>query len=147
MLNVASDLKELGYNQELLGLDDVTIGLDGKTVLDRFLETCLQDAGFIIENIISVATYELSHTDLLIQPRIKRAELILGQKHCLEYVYAKGLEITDKLKIEGIEVESVLDKDSFTNFLSMLSEKAKQLLSMSNQGVNNYIPSIVTIKV
>jgi hypothetical protein len=143
MINSVNSLKELGYNQELLNLDDVNIGLDGKTVLDRFLESCIEDAGFQIENMIGITLYEQAHTDLVIQPRIKRAEFILAQRNCIEYIFSKGIEITQNLKIEGIEVSSNIDKQAFEVILDMLMRKVKELLTF--QFGNSALPRIVTI--
>jgi len=145
MINSIDTLKDLGYNQELLSLDDVNIGLDGKTVLGRFLESCIEDAGFQIENMIGITLYEQAHTDLVIQPRIKRAELILAQRNCIEYLFSKGIELTQDLKIEGIEVSNTLDSNSFNELLDRLLNKANELISFHFG--NSLLPRVFTITV
>lgn len=128
MLNSAIDLKDLGFNATLFEkLDDTTPDGNGKTALDRFLETCLMDAGFLIENWISTKYLE-AHTNLSIQPRIKRAELLLAQLNCMDYLQTSGSTQVEELEIEGIKVNPKVEKDVFKSLEERLMDKAKELL-------------------
>jgi len=127
MLNSASELKEIGYDSSLLGIDDITVDGAGKTALDRFLENAIGEAGLIIENWIG-DKYKEAETDTSIQYRVKRAEFVLAVSNCLEYLSAKGSTITENLKIEGIEVSGNFNSGNFNAVKNALSDKALQLI-------------------
>jgi hypothetical protein len=128
MINTNQELRNLGFDGELLQIDDTIKDMNDKTALDRFLDSCLSEAGFWIMNLIG-SIYTLAHTDLLIQPKIKQAELLVSQVGCINQIMLNSTKLSEDLKIEGIEVKKNFNKENYLLTIQTLYDRANNLLS------------------
>ena len=128
MLNTVTDFKEIGFNSDTLGIDDITQDDNDKTALDRYIESNVLEAGYLLESLTGKYNSAGSGSADL-KSRMTRAELLLGIRNMLELTWSKNTTSENMISIEGIQVQTYnLSLDRQKDIQDNLLQRAKQVV-------------------